>query len=205
VDIQLNFINQSADANNSQIVIFQKNVATGYEELAVAWKVIQYCGYGDNHPFVYPTTMQVSASDSYGNYTPKLYAQPGDSFQVSLTNSGDMLTKSGKANYPTEVQVNNNLSQGAINANIYKDSTLLATKTTIAPGQMAAFEFLPTIWIGAVSQVTQGQVMDSAIVQQVNTELSLLGVYSADIVMSGGGPGQNSQPFAFSLQHIAWA
>ncbi|MBV9882637.1 MAG: hypothetical protein JO276_06475 [Sphingomonadaceae bacterium] len=205
MDIQLNFINQSADANNSQIVIFQKNVATGYEEIAVAWKVIQYCGFGDNHPFAYPMTMQVSASDSYGNYTPKLDAQPGDAFQVSLTNSGDMLTKSGKANYPTEVQVNNNLSQGAINANIYKDNTLLAVKTNVAPSQMAAFQFLPTIWIGAVSQVTQGQVMNSAIVDQVDTELSLLGLYSADIVMTGGGPGRTSQPFAFTLQNIVWA
>jgi hypothetical protein len=205
MDVALNFINQSADANNSQIVIFQKNVATGFEELAVAWKVIQYCGFGDNHPFVYPTTMQVSASDSYGNYTPRLNAQPGDAFQVSLTSSGDMLTRDGNSNYPTEVQVANNLPQGAVNANIYKDNTLLATKTTIAPGQMAAFQFLPTIWIGAVSQITQGQVMNSAIVEQVNTELSLLGIGRADIVMTGGGPGQHSQPFAFSLQNIAWA
>jgi hypothetical protein len=76
MDIQLNFVNQSADSNNSQIVIFQKNVAAGYGELAVAWKVIQFCGFGDNHPFVYPMTMEVSASDSYGNYTPRLNAQP---------------------------------------------------------------------------------------------------------------------------------
>jgi hypothetical protein len=205
MDIQLNFINQSADANNSQIVVFQKNVAAGYEELAVAWKVIEHCGFGDNHPFVYPMTMQVSASDSYGNYTPKLDAQPGNAFQVTLTTSGDMLTRSGISNYPTEVQVSNNLPQGAVNANIYKNGTLLATKSTIAPGQMAAFQFQPTIWIGAVSQVTQGQVMNSAIVEQVNTELSLLGMASADIVMTGGGPGKSSQPFAFTLQNVSWA
>jgi hypothetical protein len=198
VDVQLNFINASLDEANAQVAIFQKNAAAGDEELTVAWKLIQYCGQGDNHPFTCPTTMQVSASDSYGNYTPKLDAQPGDAFQVSLTNSGDMLAKSGSANSPAEVQVNNNLSQGAISAHIYKDGTLLAIK-------MAAFEFKPTIWIGAVSQVVQGQVMDSDIVQQVNTELSLLGVASADIVMSGGGPGQNSQPFAFTLRNIVWA
>jgi hypothetical protein len=70
---------------------------------------------------------------------------------------------------------------------------------------MAAFQFQPTIWIGAVSQVTQGQVMNSAIVDQVNTELSLLGLASADIVMTGGGPGKSSQPFSFSLQNVVWA
>jgi hypothetical protein len=205
VDIQLNFVNQSADANNSQIVIFQKNVATGFSELPVAWKVIQYCGFGDNHPFVYPMGMKVSGGDSYGNYTPQLDAQPGDAFQVSLTTSGDMLTRFGKSNYPTEVQVNNNLESGAISANIYKNTDLLATKTNVAPGQMAAFQFLPTIWIGATSQVVQGEVINSAIVDQVNTELSLLGIGRADIVMTGGGPGRTSKPFTFTLQNISWA
>ena len=38
MDIQLNFINNSNDVNNSEIVIFQKNVATDFDELAVAWQ-----------------------------------------------------------------------------------------------------------------------------------------------------------------------
>ena len=75
--VQLNFVNQSNDANNSQIVIFQKNVASDFEELAVAWRVIKYCGQGDNHPFTFPLGLQVGASDSYGNHTPQLGAQFG--------------------------------------------------------------------------------------------------------------------------------
>ncbi len=205
MDIQLNFINKSNDANNSEIVIFQKNVAGGYNEIAVAWQVIQNCGVNDNHPFVYPQTMQVAASDSYGNYTPRLDAQPGQEFAVTLTSSGDVLALTGTATYPEEVQVLNGLSQGAINANIYKNGALLATKTSVAPQQMAAFQFNPTIWIGAVSQIDQGQVMDSAIVQAVNTELSLLGIASADIVMRGGGPGKNSTAFSFTLENVVMA
>ena len=50
MDIKLNFINLSNDVNNSQVVIFQKNVSTDFDELAVAWKVISNCGRGDNHP-----------------------------------------------------------------------------------------------------------------------------------------------------------
>jgi surface antigen len=205
MDIQLNFINSSNDHNDSDIVVFQKNVASGYSELAVAWLVIQRCGIGDNHPFIYPTLMQVSASDSYGNYTPRLDAYPGQAFAVSYTDSGDQLAANGNATYPTEVQLQNNLQQGAINASIYRDGRTLAQKTSIAPAQMAAFQFNPTIWIGAVSQVNQGQVMNSAIVEQVNTELSLLGIVSADIVMTGGGPGANSMPFNFTLQNIVRA
>jgi hypothetical protein len=64
------------------------------------------------------------------------------------------------------------------------------------------FEFKPTIWIGVASQIVQGQVMDSAIISNINTEISLLGIASADIVMTGGGPGANSTPFAFNLENI---
>ncbi len=65
MDIQLNFVNESNDANNSSIVIFQKNVATDFDELAIAWQVIKNCGQGDNHPFAFPMTMEVGASDSW--------------------------------------------------------------------------------------------------------------------------------------------
>ena len=205
MDIQLNFINNSNDANNSKIVIFQKNVATNFDELSVAWKVIEYCGLGDNHPFTFPMEMMVAASDSYGNYTPKMIAENGQLFTMSLTASGDRLVASGAGTSATEVQVLNGLPRGAINANIYKDGKLLATKTSIAPQQKAVFQFKPTIWIGVASQVVQGQVMNSAIISSVNTELSLLGIAKADIVMTGGGPGPSSTPFQFNLENVVMA
>ncbi|MGE0332811.1 MAG: hypothetical protein AB7P37_19205 [Ramlibacter sp.] len=205
MDVQLNFINNSNDANNSQVVIFQKNVATDFDELAVAWHVIQYCGQGDSHPFRFPLTMQAGASDSYGNYTPQLPAEHGQMFMMQLTAAGDTLVHGGPATSMNEVQVLNALPKGAINASIYKDGRLLAVKTSIAPQQKAVFQFKPTIWIGVASQVVQGQVMNSAILSSINTELSLLGIASADIVMTGGGPGANSTPFQFSLENIVMA
>jgi hypothetical protein len=204
VDIKLNFINNSNDANNSQIVIFQKNVATTSEE-AVAWRVIQNCGPGERHPFVYPMKAAVSASDSYGNYSPLLDAQPGQAFAVAFTDAGDTLRPAGSARSPAEIQVSNALPKGAISASVYKDGAAIATRTSIAPGQAAAFAFRPTLWIGAVSQVEQGQVMDSAIAQSANTEISLLGIASADIVMTGGGSGPEAKPFQFTLQNVIMA
>ncbi len=45
--------------------------------------------------------------------------------------------------------------------------------------------------------------MNSAIVSEINTELSLLGIASADIIMTGGGAaGQGAQPFVFNLENI---
>ena len=204
MDIKLNFINQSNDANNSEIVIFQKNAATNLGEIAVAWHVIKNCGQGDNHPFVYPMSMAVGASDSFGNYTPHLPASSGQLFAMTRAKSGDQLSFVGETN-PGELQVENRLLTGAIDAMIYKAGSLFAKKTNIAPGQLAAFQFRPTLWIGVVSQFEQGQVMNEAIMSTIDTEFSLLGIASADIVMTGGGSGPDAKPFEFHLENIMMA
>lgn len=200
MDVKLNFIDNSNDTNNSEIVVFQKNIASDFDELAVAWLVIKNCGRGANHPFTVPMAMQVSASDSYGNFTPQLQAQSGQLFQMVLAPSGDELELAGCSTCPQEVQVRNSLAMGAINAYTYKAGKLLAIKNAIAPEQKAAFEFKPSIWIGVVSQIDQGQVMNSAITSDINTEISLMGIASADIVMTGGG--SSSRSFVFNLENI---
>ena len=133
--VQLNFFNQSNDANHPQIVIFQKNVASDLDAPAVAWRVIKYCGQGDNHPFTFPLGLQVGASDSHGNCTPQLEAQYGQQFQMAPSTAGDRLAPAGYGASSKEVQVLNALPQGAINASCYKDGRLLAVKTAIAPGK----------------------------------------------------------------------
>lgn len=201
--IKLNFINKSNDMSNNSVVIFQKNVAQDFVETAIAWKVIENCGPLENHPFVYPLNFMVAASDSYGNYTPMLPAYEGQAFDMIRSTSGDILQVSpSPATIPTEVEVRNNLNQGAINANCYRDGKFLATKTRLAPGQKAVFEFQPRIYIGVVSQIEEGDVMNSAIISQINTEINLFGITSADIVMTGGGPGKSSTEFNFTLENI---
>ncbi|NQZ20773.1 MAG: hypothetical protein HRT53_01855 [Colwellia sp.] len=200
--VKLNFINNSNDSNNSQIVVFQKNVTTDFDELSIAWKVIKYCGQGDNHPFYYPMGMKVSASDSHGNFTAQLPAQNGQMFAMSLSASGNTLDESGASTSMKEVQVRNDLKAGAINASIYKDGKLLAQKTSVAPEQKGVFQFKPTIWIGVASQIEEGEVMNSAIISDINTEISLLGIASADIIMTGGGSGTGSKKFSFTLDNV---
>ncbi|KVT88010.1 aromatic ring-opening dioxygenase LigA [Burkholderia territorii] len=202
MDINLNFVNLSNDINNSQIVIFQKNVSTDFDELAIAWKVITNCGRGDNHPFVFPMLTTISASDADGNYMPQKRADNGQLFNVSRSTSGNVLALAGAAPTSREIQLRNDLSQGAITASVFKDNRLLAHKTGIVPGQKAVFEFKPTLWIGTASQIEQGAVMNSAVLSDINTELSLLGIKSADIVMTGGGGGTTATAYQFRLANV---
>jgi len=205
MDIKLNLINRSNDANNSQIVIFQKNAAAGADELPIAWQVIQNLGPGENHPFKYSMQTAISVGDGWGNYSPQLAAENGQLFSMAHTASGDTLSLHGRATSINEIQCRNDLQQGAISVGVYKSGRLLLQKTSIAPGQQAAFALYPTLFIGVVQQMEEGEVMDSAILSDINTELSLFGIASADIVMSGGGPGAGSTAFRFTLENVVMA
>ena len=205
MNVALNYVNRSKGTNNPDIVVFAKNAATGFDEVAVAWLVIRNCGQGDNHPFTYPMAMTIGASDSYGNYTRQLAAQNGQLFLMVSSPLSDALTYGGAASSNSQVELRNDLAKGAIDARIFKDGRLFALKSSVAPKQKAVFQFKPTIWIGVASQVEQGSVVNSAIVSSVNTEISLLGIASADIVMTGGGQGAGSTPFVFALENVVMA
>ena len=200
-NIEITFINMSEDMNNSDVVIFQKNVATNFEEIAVAWRVIKNCGRNWSHKFNYPMNFYVGAQDSYGNVSNLQAAQNGQKWDVVYSPSGDILQLDTQpAASLTEVEIKNTLTTGAIDAQIYKDGLLLSTKTGVSPQQKAVFEFKPTIWVGVVSQVVQGEVMNSAILSDINTEISLLGVSTANLIMTGGGVGATATPFQFHFE-----
>ncbi len=197
-DIKLNFINRSADTNNTNIVIFQKNTAENSGEIAIAWKVITNCGMFDNHPFMFSMQLEVSGSGSNGKDTPRLTVSNGNVFEMDQDYSGNQL----KLSSSNEVSIKNNMVIGKMNASCYRDGRLLAAKTGLGSGEKAVFKFLPKIYIGVVSEVKQGDVMNSAIVSKISTEINLSGITSADIVMTGGGVSKSATPFSFTLENI---
>jgi len=60
--------------------------------------------------------------------------------------------------------------------------------------------------IGVASEaIEEGEWLDSARLSEINTEISLLGIVSADIVLTGGGPSSSWTPFHFSLENVVEA
>jgi len=200
MNIEITFINQSEDPANQPIVIFQKNIATNFDEIAVAWRVIQSPGRNWKHKFIIPSDVYVGASDSWGNVSDLQLAANGQKWNVVRSASGDVLAlDSLPASDMNAIEIKNSLSVGSINAQVYKDGKLLATKTGVSPQQKGVFEFKPTIWVGVVSEIEEGDIMNSAILSDINTEISLLGITKANLIMTGGGPGSASVPFKFTL------
>ncbi len=199
---KLNFIKKSNDNHNSTIVIFQKNVAESFDETAVAWTVIKNPKQLIKYSFLYPSHFKVQASDPDGNPTCTMTACEGQSFELAAEKSENCLKLSSiPAINKKDVEIKNSLETGAISGYALRDEKILAAKSGIAPGQKAVFQFPPTIWVGAVSQVEEGDVMKSAVIQSINKELPIENLSSADIVMTGGGPGAASTPVTFNLEN----
>src|ERR1700761_1421617 len=110
----LNFINQSSDRSRTEVVLFQKNVATDMEELNLAWKVIKNCGTNCFHPLIYDPSLSVSISDENGNHSPRQNAENGQLVAATSTvTGGRRLSLVGKSVSPTEIEVLNGLQVGA--------------------------------------------------------------------------------------------
>ena len=200
MDIEITFINNSNDMNNSEVVIFQKNVATNFESTAIAWTVIKNCGRNWSHKFTYPMRFEVAAGDSWGNISDQHQAENGQKWDVVRSKSGDVLQlDTDPAASQSEVEIKNDLVAGAVDALIYKAGKLLASKTGVSPGEKAVFEFKPEIYVGVASQINEGDTMNSAILSDINQKFSLLGITKANLIMTGGGVGKNATPFVFEL------
>lgn len=202
--IQLNFINQSNDQHNSKVVIFQANEADP-RAIPIAWKVIENCGPGWTHPFTYDTDTTIAAGDSYGNYTPQLPAGAGRQFRLTESPTGNLLKATGHSAGADAIEFVNGLTKGAAGAYLYRGGRLFAATPGVVPGQEAVFVFRPVIRIRVVVQAQEGAAIDPVILSHASAQLSLAGIGSADIVMTGGGPGPGSTPYAFTLQNIVYA
>ncbi|MBR8315097.1 hypothetical protein KDW36_18090 [Burkholderia dolosa] len=206
MDIRLRFVNRSNDCGNSEVVLFQRDVIPDLDTFAVAWKVIRYCGRDCFHPFVYSTDIDVALGDEHGNFSPRVAAPAGTRFAVDAhpTGRGRLVPDRAGAS-GGDIEVVNRMTRGAVNVNAFSAGRLIAVKEAVAPGQKAVFHFTPTLWIGVASQVQESRALHAAVLSSVNTQLPLAGIAAADIVMTGGGTGADTQPFAFALERVVRA
>lgn len=198
---RLNFINRTDSGHQASILLFQGNASADLPSSTVAWKVIRHCGKDCSHPFLYSSDFEIALSDEFGNYSPRQAAPYGSLFAVTTCALGRQLSRRGAADKNRQIVLRNELARGAVNANIYAAGRLLACRNGIAPGQKALFEFKQTLSIGIATQAEEGQIIDVTGIAGPLTELSLSGVASADIVMSGGA-GNAARLYEFNLDNL---
>jgi hypothetical protein len=200
---KLNFINRSYDMNRSDIIIFQTNGAAGGAERPVAWKVIKRCPNDWSHPFTFSNELQLGLGDCDGNHSPRVPVMPGTLARISPGPKGGVALVAGRGMDPTAIQVESRVQIGGYDAEVYRDGRLLSRHRGLGPRARAEFRFNQRIRLFAGSGIDEGDLLRrSELRWRVLTELDLLGVTRADIVMTGGGCGPNATPLCFHLHQV---
>ncbi len=184
--IRLKLVNQSEDAADNKIVVFQKDIGDVKSPRPVAWKVFNKLSSGDQHSFLFPSDFQVRAKNGWGQPISKsVNVSKGQCYSVSKDSYGSEIKRGGTSTHHKTIEIKNELSKETILAELYKDGKLLAKKTHISPQKVANFRFRTSIWIGIVRHVSEGEIIPVDVLDAIQNEIHLKGILSADIIITG--------------------
>ena len=201
-DVLLNVVNHSNESGNIDFVIFQQNVSESFDLPSIAWMVIKGLDPGEHHPMEFEWQTQINISDANGNFTPEMASKPGDRYVVESSGAGERVIQAGSASGKDVIEIVNGLPSDSIGAHCYRSGKLLSSHNFLEPTKQAEFMFKPTIFIGAVSQLEEGQPIPKEVAEQIKTQFDLKDLISADIVITGGGTGGNARKITFSLENV---
>lgn len=196
MDIRFSFINRSRDKRRLPVFLWQVDAAGQAGAGAVIWKVIRNCAYEWRHPFVYSRQLEAGLADCYGNYSPRLPASAGDVFAALPTHAGRVFRRYGSR--ASGIAIKNRLAMGSVHACLFNDGRMLACHSNLVPGQTANFRLPAALRVGAAPNVLQGHFLDAEALTSASCDIPLLGLVSADIVMTGGG----ADPLSFHVENI---
>lgn len=203
-DIELNFINRSADAANCTIVIYQENAEMTFGGEEIAWKVIRNIGLNESFSFLYSPNVEISLSNSWGDIDQLTEALIGRAYDIVEDYSGDVLNLSNKqVNNPNAIEIWNGHEHRNFDVNCHRNVTRMGSIKSVGPGENAVFEFRESLSLVVTTQtgIEEGDVINPEFFTDLSTELSVNYITSADIVMTGGGS-ESNEPIQFSLENV---
>jgi hypothetical protein len=198
ISTQLRLISRSEHSVNWQFAFFQDNLAEQHS-LSLVWMLVENLGLNDHHSFVFETQFEIDINDGYGNFTPRLSADPGNRFAAVETPSGMILTRDGDSARQGTVQIVNQMPNDNIDGHAYKNEALLSNVNQIATGKSAFFDFSEILHLNFGRGLVPGQEIGPETFGQAGTPLNLTGVKSADIVVYEGSGGEG---FFFAPENI---
>lgn len=200
MDIQLNFINQSSDANNSNVVIFQKNTHPDFDAIATAWHVIEVASHGVPFHFAYSVDEHFIGAGTGS----QMVAQPKTEYNVVNEDGRPVLVIDPNEKVDGNGYVFENLMEfELIDANVYNGGSKIASVPNVLPQQKVAIELEPnTLYIAINSKnapMNDGDPLSSEFLAESDKHLkiSLAGIKeNTTLVLKGGG----SEPYTCELE-----
>ena len=183
-------IDRSSVDSNKRLFVFIINVAAGFDEESILpWQdeIFNHSIFGFN--FTASNVVEITVN---GVKMKPIVAALHKLYTVDLASKS--VVEYGASSSPTEFGVINTLSTDIV-ATIKRNGSAIES-TTVAPSATKKFQYQPKMRIGVSDNLAEVMPLS-----EVNTELSTLGIKSADIVITGG----NGSPYSFSLSNIVYS
>lgn len=178
-NVKITYINKSMNKDLPKIFIFTKNEVPTFDALkdGVAWKVIENVGRESNCDFVFPIETEVAAAWAGGSCRTKtLPSNIGSAYIVNQDDTGIVLSNNGSAGDTKSIDVMNDVHvENGVSVQFFKDHKLMMTKNIVGYGQKATFVLHPKLYWGVASEIQEGQLLSSAVLnstefQEINIE-----------------------------------
>ena len=201
-NIKIKYINNSMNKDLPKIFVFAKNEIPTFDSLqnGVAWKVISNIGRGSSCEFTYPIHTSVAATwDNGCNQTAELKATIGERYTVEKNETGIVLLENGDSVDKKSIEIANTIhTQNGISAQLYKDGNLLMEKDIVAYNQKATFIIHPVLYWGIASEIQEGRLLNSAVLNSDHFhKLNLEGLSDVTISLNGNA----KDGYEFKVEH----
>jgi len=200
--VQLLFLNRSSDPRRPRVVVWQDFRDSGLDAAPIAWKVIRSCGYDMRHPFIFPLHPRMTVETVYGNHTLGGRIQPNQQWVVREKMGRKIFQPEGGIAQDGQVTVANDLSSESVRIVLWRDIRVVAKSRPLSPGQFVSFRYTPDIRVGVAPEVEEGQYMTEELAARTPTQLSLAGLSSTTLLMTGGGNGSRATAFHFCFVEV---
>ena len=183
--ITLNLINKTEHIAAANVVICQHNAAAGMRCNPVAWRVLQDVTADAPQSFEVPRAFEVAVQDGSAQATAPAPFVAGQSYEAVSGDAGVVLRDAqGDVQTSENMSVTNQLEEDVVSVTAHKSGRLVAIRTDIAPGDMAAFRFIDHVYVGLAGRVAEGELISDAVASRITARINLFGVRRADIVMT---------------------
>ena len=189
-EYEYRIVDRSSVNSDKRLCVFIMNVATGFDEDSILPWHDQILNQ-NSFKFNFSGSNVIEATVDGVKMKP-IIASNHKLYSVDLTTNS--VVEYGASSSASEFGVINTISLNIV-VTIKRNGNAIES-TTVVPSATKKFQYQPKMRIGVSD--TLNEVIP---LSEVNTELSTLGIESADIVITGG----NGSPYSFTLQNITFA
>lgn len=202
-NVKITYVNRSMNKDLPKIFVFTKNELPTFDTLkeGVAWKVIGDVGRESSCEFVFPIKTEVRAAwDDNSCKTKCLASEIGSRYVVVQDETGIVLEKNGNAGNVRSIDVCNNVHvKNGVSVELYKNSKLMMRKNIVGYAQKATFVIHPKLYWGVASEIQEGEMISSAVLDSDHFfEQNLEGV--SDVVIGLYGNAELGYQFKIESQ-----